>query len=241
MEKSSVFNPRQRFHEAPVPPPAPVPAEPPLVMTVPPVMTEDFSKFIEKTIEYKNRRITLEDYQDELVKWFPIFKNFQSIYLDINIVYPQQAAHLNISETSTHSSINSHEYIPDGQGAEHPLPNPPPMASTSNAQESLSESEGSGMGEGEAEGVGEGVENGSQVGEGERSKSRIMRSHIKKLKYFWSGNSTQAPHTFKKKICHIYENHCEKFFIEKLDMSKKLIRPGGAKEDCFKSYPFGPN
>lgn len=222
MESNSSFNPRQRFREVPAAPAPQVAFE--AAQLAPAPSSEDFSFFIEKTMEYKRQRISHAEYQDVLHRWFPILKNFQSVYMDINIIFQQTASSLSTETDSIVSHVSHHppEPLPAPPIPSARPPSPPPTAGrlppSLEPVEPLHDPE----------------EDACLAPD--PSKNRVMIGHIRKLKAFWNANSAQAPHTFKKKFCHQFSSDSERMFIEKLDMGKKVIRNGGLREEPFKSF-----
>lgn len=224
--------------------------------------TTNMTNFVEKTLEYQAQKISFDDYKAELLKWFPLLKNFSKIYMDINIIQAptlkdsnkpqlgnvgQSYSNLEASDFPISSSENFHSSQNANMSASHPI-NPSnfqPLNQSGFQPLKISESQPSHYGNvqstkppafKEIQSQKRLADSDSEFSDARRLPNFLLDNHSRKIRSFWRHKSPHIPHIFTRKALCKSKYNKDSILFETFDMSLKTIKLSGEKDEPGKNH-----
>ena len=161
------------------------------------------TEFMKKSMEFKNKKISIEEYRKELVRWFPLLNGLGQVKLDVNVI----VGGAGMGQTSTDVSFLSAQ-VPSR--IEEPSRLSPEKQNFAGFLPPEDRS----------------VDEDDQSFSAQRIRRQVIASQVRKIRSFWSATNSHIPHTFKKKGFFRSRLGREQVLVELVDMGCKAIKNG---------------
>lgn len=219
----------------------------------------NMANFVEKTLEYQAQKISFDEYKAELLKWFPLLKNFSKIYMDINIIQtptlkdstknsieniPQSYSNMETSEfqmpASENFQLSENVNMPGHQPANTSKFKPlngsgfQPLDISASKPSNYLENhyiKNPSFNQAHIPKRSNDSESDSESSDARRLPNFLLENHSRKIRSFWRLKSPHIPHIFTRKALCRGRYNKESILFETFDMSLKTIKLSGEKDE----------